>query len=42
MINSIEKNWKKNNLIDTRIYNEVDLVIPITNFKSTTLKEIIV
>ena len=39
MINSIEKNWKKNNLIDTRIYNEVDLVIPITNFKSTTLKK---
>ena len=39
MINSIEKNWKKNNLIDTRIYNEVDLVIPITNFNSTTLKK---
>ncbi len=39
MIKSIEKNWKKNNLIDTRIYNEVDLVIPITNFNSTTLKK---
>ena len=39
MIKSIETNWKKNNLIDTRIYNEVDLIIPITNIKSTTLKK---
>ena len=39
MIKSIESNWKKNNLIDTRIYNEVDLIIPITNIKSTTLKK---
>ena len=39
MIKSIETNWKKNNLIDTRIYNEVDLIIPIANIKSTTLKK---
>ncbi len=39
MIKSIETNWKKNNLIDTRIYNEVDLIIPITKIKSTTLKK---
>ena len=38
MIKSIETNWKKNNLIDTRIYNEVDLIIPILNIKTTTLK----
>ena len=30
---------EKNNLIDTRIYNEVDLIIPISNIKSTTLKK---
>ncbi len=39
MIKSIETNWKKNNLIDTRIYNEVDLIIPITNINSTTLSK---
>ncbi len=39
MIKSIESNWKKNNLIDTRIYNEVDLIIPITINKSTTLSK---
>ena len=39
MIKSIETNWKENNLIDTRIYNEVDLIIPIANIKSTTLKK---
>ena len=39
MIKSIETNWKKNNLIDTRIYNEVDLIIPITKTKSTILKK---
>ena len=39
IIKSIETNWKKNNLIDTRIYNEVDLIIPIANIKSTTLKK---
>ena len=39
MIKSIENNWKKNNLIDTRMYNEVDLIIPIRNFKSTILNK---
>ncbi len=39
MIKSIETSWKKNNLIDTRIYNEVDLIIPIVKIKSTTLKK---
>ena len=39
MIKSIETNWKKNNLIDTRIYNEVDLIIPITQIKSTLLSK---
>ncbi len=39
IIKSIETNWKKNNLIDTRIYNEVDLIIPITNINSTTLSK---
>ena len=39
MIKSIETNWKKNNLIDTRIYNEVDLIIPISKIESTTLKK---
>ena len=39
MIKSIETNWKKNNLIDTRIYNEVDLIIPITHIKSTILSK---
>ena len=39
MIKSIENNWKKNNLIDTRMYNEVDLIIPIINFKSTKLNK---
>ncbi len=39
MIKSIETNWKKNNLIDTRIHNEVDLIIPITQIKSTLLSK---
>ena len=39
MIKSIETNWKKNNLIDTKIYNEVDLIIPITQIKSTLLSK---
>ncbi len=39
MIKSIETSWKKNNLIDTRIYNEVDLIIPITHIKSTILSK---
>ena len=38
MIGSIEKNWKQNNLIDTSILNEVDLVIPITSIMSTKLE----
>ena len=29
---------KKNNLIDTRVYSEVDLIIPITSFNSTKLE----
>ncbi len=39
IINSVEINWKKNNLIDTRVYNEVDLIIPITTINSTTLQK---
>ena len=38
IIGSIEKNWKQNNLIDTSILNEVDLVIPITSIMSTKLE----
>ena len=38
IIGSIEKNWKQNNLIDTSILNEVDLVIPITSIVSTKLE----
>ncbi len=38
IINSIEKNWKQNNLIDTSIINEVDLIIPITTISSTKLE----
>ena len=32
-------NWKKNNLIDTRVYNEVDLIIPLNSFNSTKLQK---
>ena len=39
IINSIEMNWKKNNLIDTRVYNEVDLIIPLNSFNSTKLQK---
>ena len=39
IINSIENNWKKNNLIDTSIYNEVDLIIPISTVNSTKLEK---
>ncbi len=35
---SIEKNWKQNNLIDTTIVNDVDLIIPITSMSSTKLE----
>ena len=38
IIKSIEINWKKNNLIDTSVYNEVDLIIPINSINSTKLK----
>ena len=37
IITSIEKNWKKSNLIDTSIVNEVDLIIPITSILSSRL-----
>ena len=36
--NSIEKNWKKDNLINSSIINEVELIIPITSYKSTRLE----
>ena len=36
--NSIEKNWKKDNLINSSIINEVELIIPISSYKSTTLE----
>ena len=35
---SIEKNWKKNNLINPSIINEVELIIPISSYKSTKLE----
>jgi len=38
IIRSIEKKWKKNNIIDTSIINEVDLIIPITAISSTKLE----
>ena len=38
IIGSIEKKWKKNNLIDTSIINQVDLIIPITAISSTKLE----
>jgi len=38
IISSIEINWKKNNLIDTSVYNEVDLIIPISSINSTSLQ----
>jgi hypothetical protein len=38
IINSIEKNWKKDNLIDPKIFNEVELLIPINQYKSTSLE----
>ena len=41
IIKSIELNWKKDNLIDTSVYNEVDLIIPITTSNSTTLEKVL-
>ena len=38
IISSMEKNWKQNNLIDTSILNEVDLIIPITSILSSKLQ----
>jgi len=35
---SIEKNWKKDNLINPSIINEVELIIPISSYKSTKLE----
>ena len=37
IIDSIQKNWKEDNLINTLIYNEVDLIVPINSNSSTTL-----
>ena len=39
IISSLETNWKKNNLIDTSVYNEVDLIIPISSVNSTKLQK---
>ena len=39
IIGSLETNWKKNNLIDTSVYNEVDLIIPISLANSTNLQK---
>ena len=39
IISSIETNWKKNNLIDTSVNNEVDLIIPIIKVNSTNLQK---
>lgn len=39
IIKSIEVNWKKNNLIDTRVNNVVDLIIPITSVNNTKLQK---
>ncbi len=38
IISSIETKWKKINLIDTSVYNEVDLLIPISLFKTSKLE----
>jgi len=38
IINSIENNWKKDNLINPNIFNQVDLLIPISLYQSTTLE----
>ena len=39
ILNSIEKNWKKDNLIDLDIINQVDLWIPISSRSSTKLEK---
>ena len=38
IISSIETSWKKNNLIDTAVYNEVDILVPISSFKTSKLE----
>ena len=38
IINSIENKWKKDNLINPNIFNEVELLIPISLYKSTKLE----
>ncbi len=38
IINSIENNWKKDNLINPNIFNQVDLLIPISLYQSTILE----
>jgi hypothetical protein len=38
IINSIENNWKKDNLINPNIFNQVDLIIPISLYQSTILE----
>ena len=40
IINSIESSWKKVNLIDTYIDNQIDLWVPIPRSKTTSLSEI--
>ena len=39
IINSIESSWKKVNLIDTYIDNQIDLWVPIPRSKTTSLSE---
>ena len=38
IINSIENDWKKENLIDPNINNQVEILIPISSYKATTLE----
>ena len=37
IINSIQKSWKQDNLINTRVYDEVNLIIPFNKNLSTIL-----
>ena len=37
IINSIQKSWKQDNLINTRVYDEVNLIIPFNKISSTML-----
>ncbi len=38
IIDTIDISWKKDNLIDPSIYNEIDLLIPISSMNSTVLE----